>query len=177
MERQATQRKEEENESSFVECLSSDSSFLDFDLLSTFARLEAQILTFENARSTQRHTVREEELPIIPSIFRSVSEARLYWDLCVRRAMLFYYSNSDPNFSSLDFGKNIFRSSICCESIQKYIDGYTTARRNWAKAFRPLFEKSRNGIDTKDYLCANIGMMKALSAKFVFAPTSEGGET
>jgi hypothetical protein len=91
--------------------------------------------------------------------------------------MLFHYSNSDPNFSSPDFGENIFRSSICCEGIQKYIDRYTTARKNWAKAFRPMFEKSRNGIDTKDYLCANILMMKALSAKFVFEPTSEGGET
>jgi hypothetical protein len=179
MERQATQRKEEENERSYVESLSSDSSFLDFDLLSTFARLEAQILTFEDARSTQRprRTAKEEEFPVIPSIFHSVSEARFYWDLCVRRAMLFHYSNTDPNFSSLDFGENIFRNSICCERIQKYINGYTTARKNWAKAFRPLFERSRAEINTKDYMCANILMMKALSAKFVFAPISEGGET
>jgi hypothetical protein len=178
MERQATQRNEEEIERSYVECLSSDSSFLDFDLLSTFARLEAQILTFKDGRSTHRpRTAREEEFPIIPSTFRSVNEARLYWDLCVRRAMLFHYSNSDPNFSSLDFGENIFRNSIGCQRIQKYIDGYTTARRDWAKVFQPVFERSRKDSSTQDFLCANILMMKALSAKFTFAPTSEGGET
>jgi hypothetical protein len=178
MEQQATQRKEEENERSYVECLSSDSSFLDYDLLSTFARLEAQILTFKDGRSTHLpRTMREEEFPIIPSTFRSVNEARLYWDLCVRRAMLFHYSNSDPNFSSLDFGENIFRNSIGCERIQRYIDGYTTARMNWEKAFRPIFEQSRKDRNTQDFLCASILMMKALSAKFAFAPTAQGGET
>jgi hypothetical protein len=178
MEQQATQRNEGENERSYVECLSSDSSFLDYDLLSTFARLEAQILTFKDGRSTHLpRTMREEEFPIIPSTFRSVNEARLYWDLCVRRAMLFHYSNSDPNFSSLDFGENIFRNSIGCERIQRYIDGYTTARMNWAKAFQPIFEQSRKDGNTQDFLCASILKMKALSAKFAFAPTAQGGET
>ena len=151
--------------------------FLGLDLICTFARLDSQILTFRDtgiARRTSENwtTITPDLLPflqMLPRRFDSVREARMYWDLIVEAAMLWVASHPS-GFSILDFGENNIRENqeklgTFSQKIQHELHVYTTVTEQWFQSFQPIFEHSRAQKDSKDFLGANILMIKYLSSR------------
>lgn len=153
-------------------------TFPDKDLVSTFARLDSQILMFKDTRAPSSksrswnpvtHSL-SPSLQELPSVFDSVKEARIHWDHIVEVAMLWRAASHPSGFSTLDFGENNVRESLwkadtIAQKIRHELQLYTASTEQWFQSFQPVFERAQAQKDSKDFLGASILMIKYLSSR------------
>jgi hypothetical protein len=160
-------------------------SFVDADLLGTFARVDTLVMLFKDMHSIRHPLLKGTtvEFPAIPSEFSSVNEARLLWDIFIQTSSHWRYAFPQDSFSSLDFGeKNIAQDgSGEREALaQKFLAEsvlYATTLDQWHVAFLPVFNRTRKRSGTKDFLGASALMLKYLSTRIAVASSSAASET
>lgn len=152
----------------------------DNDLYSTFARLDMLVMLLQGiTRQVPTNPVPplgpEDSASFrdMPNVFESVREARICWDLSIRRAMqwnvVFLQQGS---FSFIDLQAN----GVTDASKRKYDvssrlvtenELYVAACEQWLRAFQPLFDKSRKSEGSRDFLGATVLMIKFLGLRIV----------
>ncbi|KAE8447160.1 hypothetical protein EG329_010991 [Mollisiaceae sp. DMI_Dod_QoI] len=150
------------------------SKFLDDDLLGAFTRLDFQVMQF---KYTVKDRVLSPSYPTIPPSFESVTEARFYWDLIVRRAQQWHiaqHSAATEQFSTLDFGENntsenFKRGSEFADRTERELVAYEEVTALWYEKFKPMFEKSREQPGSKMFVAASMMMVRYLPSKFAIS--------
>jgi hypothetical protein len=98
--------------------------------------------------------------------FTSTKEARLYWDLIVRRIFLWHSAMRAEGSVTLglrdilqDFQYDEGRKSFTQSLLDKSND-YKKVAKDWHQAFVPIFERTRNCPGTKENLAASLLMLR-----------------
>jgi hypothetical protein len=147
------------------------------DLFSTFARLEAFVIMFHGMYSQVPYNLLRPLGPDdsasfrdMPAVFETMREARLCWDLSIKRALQWrdayiHHSNS----SAFDFGENIVADGIrkmdgFSKRLETELQLYVLAKEQWLHAFQPLFNRSRNNRGSKEFLGASILMIQYIAS-------------
>jgi hypothetical protein len=154
----------------------------DNDLFSTFARLETLVSMFQGVMSQVPSRLLSPLGPEdsasfrdMPAVFDSVREARICWDLSIKRALRWknvYLHHA--NFSFLDLGENnitdgLKKTDDFSKRLRIEAELFNSAKEQWLRAFRPLFDRSRKDKGSKDFLGASVLMIKFLSSTIATA--------
>jgi hypothetical protein len=129
--------------------------------------MDFQIMTFRD-RSKAKYST--QAFPKIPVLFTSTNEARLYWDLIIRRVFL-WHAATHPNGSvTLDFADMNYnllgiRPGPSQKAIEELSD-FKVVTKDWYQAFLPIFERARSCPGTKGYLAASVLMLRYLPSRF-----------
>ncbi|KAE9371569.1 hypothetical protein N431DRAFT_341648 [Stipitochalara longipes BDJ] len=146
------------------------STFLDDDIVGVFARMDFQVMTF---RDRSRAKYKTKAFPKIPVLFTSIQEARLYWDLIIRRVFIWHAVAHPHGSVTLDFADvNYQLISEGTNPVQKAIDeisDFEEVTKNWYQAFLPIFERTRSCPGTRDHLGASSLMLRYLPARLKLA--------
>ena len=129
--------------------------------------MDFQVMTF---RDRSRKKYKTKAFPKIPVLFTSINEARLYWDLIIRRVFIWHALARPQGSVTLDFA-DINYHLIAEENtpVQKTIEelnDFKEVTKNWYQAFLPIFERTRSCPDTKDHLGASSLMLRYLPSRF-----------
>ena len=144
------------------------SLYLDEDLLGAFHRLDYQLLLCLGI-GPGRH--QPQSFPSANQPFTSINEACTFWDQVVRRVLHFHavksvteqqvpkgYEHKNPS-SSEGKGK-VYPKHMLIEQ-----HNFNTVAEQFFRYFDPVFKSSRRQPGTKDYLLANLVMIRALSCR------------
>lgn len=137
---------------------------LEDDLFHALLRLDVQVLSFFDTRPSYLHGAisshGDEALRSMPSVFLSISQARVYWDLVSRRTSHFLASafsaagasskafmfddpvETYPEFLGLPSGIKLFAQSPVIPTGQKAErERFASEIEAWERAFAPLFKQ------------------------------------
>jgi len=146
------------------------STFLDDDIVGAFARMDFQVMTF---RDRSRAKYRTKAFPMIPVLFTSINEARLYWDLIIRRVFIWHAVAHPQGSLTLDFADvNYELATEGTSPVQRALEelrDFKKVTQDWYQAFLPIFERTRGCPGTKDHLGATSLMIRYLPARFKLA--------
>lgn len=143
------------------------SLYLDEDLLGTFQRLDYQLLLCGGVQP-DRNVVKR--FPSTHQPFTSINEACTFWDLVVRRVLHFHavnvteqhhpkgYDDVKPNIS--DTRGKVYPKHVLVEQLN-----FKTAAEQFFRYFETIFQSSRRTPGSKDYLLANLVMIRALACR------------
>lgn len=156
-----------------VSISSSRTCSLDVEVIRAFARLDLLLLTTLDTRSPAEHRKFIEyegctPLPEIPSIFRSMSDAKIYIDLLMRKIGHFMASalscrshtllggeleNRPCNTQAqIQFGSNIYsyQGAVLSPDHHFHHSEYTDHLRRWFVAFEPLIQSGYVASEDSD---------------------------
>ena len=144
------------------------SLYLDENLIGAFHRLDYQLLLCLG-NGPGRH--QPQSYPSASQPFKSINEACTFWDLVVRRILHFHTVNSlaeqdspkgfeDENASPNDAKGKVYPKHMLIEQ-----HNFNTVAEQFFRFFDPVFKSSRRKPGTKDYLLANLVMIRALSCR------------
>lgn len=161
-----TKQKDPENDSldewSRIRRAAARSPYLDEGLLSAFQRLDYHVLLCRGAEPGRDHP---QSYPSAYQPFTSVHEACDFWDLVMRRILYFSsvggamvqpYPEDDNTTTSRIKGK-VHPNPV---AIEQY--NFRTASEQFFRYFDPVFKDSRQRPGTKEYMLANLVMIRAL---------------
>lgn len=128
-------------------------------------------------RDRSKVKYRMKAFPKIPVLFTSTNEARLYWDLIIRRVFLFHAASHPQGPVTLDFADINFRNyhdiankqNECTDKATEELRDFKKVTKNWYQAFLPIFERTRDCPGTKDHLAASSLMLRFLPSRFKVA--------
>jgi hypothetical protein len=134
--------------------------------------MDFQVMTF---RDRSRAKYRFRSFPRIPVLFTSINEARLYWDLIIRRVFLWHSETYSQGPVTLDFTEINYHDSP--EKVSKFrkkaaeeAKNFTQVTKDWYQAFLHIFERTRKFPGSKDHLAATSLMLRYYPSKFKVAP-------
>ena len=148
------------NSISMQETTSSGLSIVDPDMIGAFVRLEIVMMMAMESVPNQNHIsvqIRQADAALekMPSVFRSLKEARHYWDIMIRRTVHWYHDESNYPLPSLRLFETedgfIQRTGISeGQEAVDYNDRKTSILGQhidvgvqWYQSFAPLFGKLR----------------------------------
>ncbi|KAE9380654.1 hypothetical protein N431DRAFT_362604 [Stipitochalara longipes BDJ] len=144
------------------------SLYLEEDLLGAFHRLDYQLL-LSKGLGPERHP--PESFPSISQPFTSINEACSFWDLVVRR-ILHFHSVKSVEKQHVPTGYEDEKASISGTKGKVYPKhmlieqhNFKTVAEQFFRYFDPIFKSSRRKSGTKEYLLANLVMIRALSCR------------
>lgn len=157
------------------------------ELINAFSRLDLQIMTYVDARPASLHARLKHEgtttIANIPSIFTTVTEARLYWELIQRRTSHFIGDTARRSSLRKDKSLNIdmglgsgpilvspeselkLASSHLPSELRQEYQNYAGEIENWFKAFEPLYSTFPEKI--KSWTALSILKIQALSQQIL----------
>ena len=161
-----------------------NSPVIDSDLLATFARLENAVVMFCETPLTGRDTSFQSEIDTrflnsMFTVFHSMKDARIFWDVLSRRSMHWRAAYSyEPPVQTLDpldteSGKTLGISILLNTEVREDLAArlnmqvamHFEAVSRWMNAFMPMFEKCRaKPKTTGDFQGATTLMLKYLAA-------------
>jgi hypothetical protein len=148
--------------------VASRSSYIHSDLLDVFQRLDYQLILVKGLQPDRKFP---RAFPSISRTFKSLDEACKFWDLVIRR-VLFYHSVTDVREQHSPQGydeNNAQKSDTTGMTDQKHAqaerNNFTTATEQFFRSFMPKFNSSRQNPGTKEYLLANLVMIRALACR------------
>jgi hypothetical protein len=147
------------------------SLYLNEDLLGVFHRLDYQLLLCIGNEPDRRPP---QSFPLPQQPFASVSEACNFWDLVVRRVLYFHFIKNvteqhypkgyeDENASTSGTSgtmKKVYPKRMLIEK-----DNFNKVSEQFFRNFDPVFKASRQQPGSKDYLLANLVMVRALACR------------
>jgi hypothetical protein len=127
-------------------------------------------MTFKDRNRTKYRT---KAFPKIPVLFASTQEARLYWDLIVRRVFVWHAQAHPQGSVPLNFAYSKENNDGEISSTEKKISdmvaeeakAYQEVTKNWYQAFLPMFERTRHCPGTKDNLAASSLMLRYIRSR------------
>lgn len=129
--------------------------------------MDFQVMTF---RDRSKAKYRTKGFPKIPVLFTSTNEARLYWDLIVRRVFLWHAVAHPHGSVTLDFAdmnyQMIAKGTTPGEKAIDELSDFKEVTKDWYQAFLPIFERTRSCPGTKDHLAASSLMLRYLPSRF-----------
>ncbi|KAE8442853.1 hypothetical protein EG329_002595 [Mollisiaceae sp. DMI_Dod_QoI] len=151
----------------------------DSDLISTFARLGASILIFDQGRIKiprkflPLQLQRLPRFPESPDRFESVREARIYCDMLLKKTMMWRDATSQlqgANLSTIEFGESdpIVRAEkvdLFSKKTQTELESCVKETARWIQAFQPLFTATRKYPGSKEFRGASVLMIQFNSFK------------
>ncbi|CZR55417.1 uncharacterized protein PAC_05304 [Phialocephala subalpina] len=160
----------------------------DNDLLSTFARLGASIIMFDNYRRAKRkilplQLVRLPPFPELPVRFRNVREARMYCDMLTKKALMWKDANLHrESFSNFDFGEpdpsfQAIKREQFAKRAQAEFQDCVRGKAQWRVAFQSTFQASRMHAGSKDFLGASILMIQYVTSQLMTHLPGQNYET
>jgi hypothetical protein len=142
---------------SHIRHVASRSLNLDDELLRVFQWLDYQILFYRGFQPRRRVP----QFPTVAHQFTSISEAYSFWDLVMRRVPCFHAVN---NITEQHSAKG-YEGDNTQASIRVECDNFMAIVEQFLHKFNPIFQSSRRGPGTKDYLLANLVMIRVLSCR------------
>jgi hypothetical protein len=143
------------------------STFLDDDIVGVFVRMDFQVMTFRDRR---RAKYRTKAFPKIPVLFTSINEARLYWDLVIRRVFHWHTAAHPTGSTTLDYADVnchlIPKGTTPAQEAIEELRDFQEVTKDWYQAFLPIFERTRSCPGTKDHLAASSLMLGYFSSRF-----------
>jgi hypothetical protein len=122
--------------------------------------MDFQVMTFKDRYGMHCRTA---AYPKIPVLFTSNKEARLYWDLIIRRMFLWHSATRPEGSITLEWNGN------AQDATEQWQD-YKRVAKDWYQAFLPIFKRTRHCPGTRENLAASSMMLRYLSSKFKIAP-------
>lgn len=124
-------------------------------------------------KDRSRRKFRTKAFPKIPVLFASTNEARLYWDLIVRRVFVWHAQVHPQGSVPLDFAYSDENNNHEIGSAEKKIAdeaaeearAFQEVTRNWYQAFLPMFERTRHYPGTKDHLATSSLMLRYIRSR------------
>jgi hypothetical protein len=161
------------DEWSGIKRLASRSLYLDEDLLEAFERLDYQLLLCEGLPPGRKAP---RAFPSAGRPFKSLKEASTFWDLVVRRVLHFYVvtqpvtqHSSDVYYDEDNERISQMKGSVWLKHAQAERQNFTTTTEQFFRFFKPIFDSSRRRPGSKEYLLANLVMVRALCARVVLS--------
>ena len=127
-------------------------STIDPDLINTFTRLELRVIMILESIPEKRHLSTQiskaaKTLNRMPSHFRSLKEARYYWDIMIRQSMHGYHiANLEPAPDS-----ESAVPEVSLEKLESMFGHYIQIHDSWWKACQSLFEQLTQNPEHKDF--------------------------
>lgn len=168
---EAYQGPETDSQYNVLQRIKSNCAFLTEDLLTTFARLDFQLIMFKNTNSRRpagSQQIYIHDYPRVPETFASAREARLYWDLILRRMSQFHALLAQDALPKLDTnggGCGLMREYFISpdrRKIQVELEVFMKTMDNWYQSFKPVFDRSRLAPGSKEFQGASILMIQYL---------------
>ena len=165
-----TKQKDPANDSldewSRIRRVAARSPYLDEGLLSAFQRLDYHVLLCRGAEDGRCHP---QSYPSAHQPFTSILEACDFWDLVMRR--LVFFSSVGPVSQKPIPGKNenttISRTKgeVYPHPMELEQQRFKIASEQFFRYFDPIFQDSRQRPGTKEYMLANLVMIRALNCR------------
>ena len=126
-------------------------------------------------RDRSKAKYRTRSFPKIPVLFTSINEARLYWDLIIRRVFIWHTDISSRGSVTLDFAEINYqddpeRGLEYRKQAAEEANNFKQVTKDWYQAFLHIFERTRRYPGTKDHLAASSLMLRYIPSKFKVAP-------
>jgi hypothetical protein len=151
------------------------STFIDDDIVGVFVRMDFQVMIFKDRR---RAKYRTKAFPKIPALFTSINEARLYWDLVIRRVFLWYPAAHPTGSVMLKYAdvncNSITKGTTPAQKAIEELNDFQGVTKDWYQAFLPIFEQTRSCPGTKDHLAASTLMLRYLPSRFKGSSETRG---
>jgi hypothetical protein len=143
---------------------------LEDELLRALQRLDYQILLYRGFQPN-RHVP---QFPTIAHQFTSINEAYNFWDLVMRRVLYFHAINNITEQHSAsgyedDNTQASAKAMVYPSHIRVESDKFKATTEQFLRHFNPIFQRSRQEPGTKDYLLANLVMIRVLSRRAVLS--------
>lgn len=158
-----------EDDWSNIRRVASRSVYIPDELLSAFQRLDYQLAL---CRGLQPGRKSPRAFPNINRPFTSIDEACRFWDLVVRRVLYFHSvkdireQHSLQGYDEDNSQTSDNRAMVYPKDAEVERHNFTTSTEQFFRSFMPIFESSRRKPDTKEYLLANLVMIRALACRF-----------
>ncbi|EPE32673.1 Zn2/Cys6 DNA-binding protein [Glarea lozoyensis ATCC 20868] len=165
---------------------------LEDDILRAFMRVDLHMMTFTDVRASKTHRLGKKDgqssIDTMPLCFQDINEAKLYWELIMRRSCHFAYDSfrtsqsirlqrefhtSTPNRGvEMVSGNTIYSSpySVPQELISES-QIFLSEITRFERAFSSLYTHVQASGNTIDYICAACLRMHYLATKIMVAGT------
>jgi hypothetical protein len=149
---------------------------LEDEILSAFQRLDYQILLY---RGFQPNRHAPQAFPTATYPFTSINEACNFWDQVMRRVLYFHgINNITEQHSAFGYEDDDSRASGKEYPMHTLVESHNfkTTTEKFLRYFNPIFQSSRQWPETKDYLLANLVMIRVLSCRAALSQRPSASE-
>jgi hypothetical protein len=166
------------------------------EIVQAFARLDIQMLTFIDVRTTEEHAEMIDEgaetIEKMPTTFSFLEEARIYFELISRRAMHFMQvavrALADDQRGGVDmstvtavednpaqswikagqpFGQKVSRTQACYYRVTQ--KKYAEEFNRWNRAFQPLYQRIQQKQESRLLVAANLLFVNFVAVDIILA--------
>ena len=151
------------------------------EIVQAFGRLDMQANSFVDSRSVATHRILKdcgaESIARMPSTFSSINEAKVYWELVMRRLMHFisvandYRAKFRPEVGDInDSSEGGILNRFILPTLHVSEEGFEEQRKHlnelsrWSIAFSPLLRQARLQPASKDFAGATVLRLRFVAA-------------
>lgn len=168
------------------------------DLVHAFAQLDLQIVTIADARGYEFHDslkhLGDDTVANMPAVFKSTSEARVYWDIVMARSYHFLLTAWEMSRSeelarpfvatslSHTFITNASKTlhgtpNILTDELLEQYKFYAAEISRWHRAFHPIWTSLSKSTRNKELLMATLILINCIALEIMVAAVAFPDQT